>query len=147
MTFSQGTTISRFFRTKGFEVIANCAHPSNDIDWGKSAFREYDDYVLLNIQYKDKFLLSNEYTKIRIQKGFGDLFFTDIDVIDNNSLISAFWFTEKLKNMALTLYENSNDQSTNEMKSALESKFYKSFKNFSGTEFTLFIINLNYLTF
>jgi hypothetical protein len=142
---AQHTSLYNFIANDGIKTLGSCAHPSNDILIRSSSILEDDNYVYLNIVYNETLFGKHEQTNLTLKKGFSNLAITDIIVTKDYSLTSAFYFTGIAKNIALNLLEEMSN--TEDVKKALEQKFYKSFKNFTGKEFALFVLNINYYNY
>jgi hypothetical protein len=137
-THAQNTqeTIERYFYTQGVKTLAVLAHPTNT--YLNGTYRVENNTTYISIYYEDGI-----YTKLKVKKGI--LFFLNIEVLDNNDIISPFTAIEFLKDAILELIKDDPEMERN--KTDFERKFDKRLEDMNGIELACLCLSLDWLSF
>lgn len=134
ISYSFSQTMDDFFKYKGVKVLASLAHPTNTFKSG--SYEIYSSAVYVNIYYE------SYTTKLKITRDGN--FFTKTDVIEDNDFVAPFAMVELIKDLALELIVNSEDQQN---KSTFEKKINKTISNMNGKDLACLVLTLNWFDY
>jgi hypothetical protein len=139
--FSQ--TLAGYFETKGVYNLCQAAHVSHDYLSGTYDIKK--GYIDVSIKSRDAFG-STKQTDIRVMRGTGDLFFSQLVVTYDNATwladtFEAFGFQASLM---LALIEAVDQRTYDKMRNAVKETFNTDFENWTGKMWALLAINLDY---
>lgn len=125
--------LEHYFKSKGVESVARLAHPTNNFQTG--SYKIYDNFILVDIKYV------NYTTRLKINKTGN--FLTEIQVIEDNDMVSPFLAIELIKD----IYTNTvRDERVGEnIILRLEDVFNKGISDLSGSELACVILTLESL--
>ncbi|MBN9384978.1 MAG: hypothetical protein J0H74_29755 [Chitinophagaceae bacterium] len=128
--------IDDYFRQRGVMLLAQCAHPTNTFRNG--AYQTEDGYVIVDIYYQE-----GVHTRLKIYRG--DACFTGVAVLSDDDIFPPFRFLGSILKTLLQQYEDSEQR--DELARQLESILRKRLEEWSGADWSLLIINLDYFSF
>ena len=132
---AQNEVMENYFKNKGVVLLANCAHPSNTFEGG--TYSVYDQYVIVDIAYS-----GGIYTELRLDRlGYG---FSRVSVLKDNDFVHPFSFMKMITDLALAQYKDSDAK--NEVIRNLENMLNRELKDWTGTDWALLLINLDYFS-
>ena len=124
-----------YFSRKGVVLLAQCAHPTNTFESG--TYDVEDGYVLVNIVYK-----GGIHTRLKVSRG--KYYFTRISVLMDDDFVNPFSFLQSLLRIVLDQYKDSANK--DEIQRNVENMVNRKLQEWTGSDWALFIINLDYFS-
>lgn len=125
--------LEHYFKSKGVESVARLAHPTNNFQTG--SYKIYDNFILVDIKYV------NYTTRLKIYNS-GD-FLTDIQVIEDNDMVSPFLAIELIKEIYINTVRE--ERVGKNIILRLEDVLNKAISDMSGSELACVILTLESL--
>lgn len=125
--------LDHYFTNEGVKTLAKLAHPTNNFQGGR--YTIYNNYILVEINYQ------NYKTRLRINRA-GNIF-TEIDVLEDNDIVSPFLAIQLIKDIFIKEVQEKTVEE--DIVSSLEVIFNKAVQDMSGIELTCIILTLEYL--
>ena len=122
-----------YFSKKGVVLLAQCAHPTNTFERGTYAVD--DDFVIVDIFYKE-----GVHTRLRVNRG--RYYFSQVSVVYDDDFVAPFSFLQTMLKIVLDQYKDSHAK--DEIQRNLENMLQRKLQEWSGADWALFIINLDY---
>jgi hypothetical protein len=132
---AQNEKVETYFHNKGVALLANCAHPTGTIEGG--TYSVDDQSVIVDIVYT-----GGTRTKLRLDRmGSG---FSKVTVLYDNGIVPAFAFIKVVSDAILSQYKDSDAK--NEIIRELENSLDKQLSDWSGADWALLLVDLDYFS-
>lgn len=139
-SFSQ--TLEGYFISKGVYHLCQAAHASNDYLEGTYDINK--GYVDISLKSKDNVFGASIHTDLRLFRGNGDLYFSDITVLKDDDMVNPFdAFGLQIELMRI-LIQAVDKETYNKMRNSIKNSFNTDFENWTGKMWALLAINLDY---
>ncbi|MGY3213967.1 hypothetical protein [Mucilaginibacter sp. HD30] len=136
-------TLSNFFYYKGVKDLSEAAHVSNI--YLNGTYTIQDNYVDVTCVSKDNLFDRNIHTSLRLIRGAGVLFFTDIIVTGDDDVIEPFDAFGLQTALMLGLVKAIDSDSYAKLLQSMINQFHTDPQRWNGKTWALFGLNLDYL--
>ncbi|MBN8669495.1 MAG: hypothetical protein J0L80_02340 [Chitinophagales bacterium] len=137
--------LEQYFYTKGINSLCEAAHPTNDYIDGAYAIK--DGYIDISITSKDNTFGKVITTDLRIVRGVGDLYFSDIINKQDNDIVPPFEAFGLQANLLLVLTKSIDQASYQKIRASVQEEFGTDFERWTGKMWAVFALNLDYYEF
>ncbi|WP_298513912.1 hypothetical protein [uncultured Kordia sp.] len=138
--FSQ-TTLEKYLKsTPALEDFCTIAHPFNDCV--SLDYRLDSNYVIIELVSRSFGI--NLCTNLKLTRGFGDLYFNNIEIIRDCNLIPPFTAFKAISTLIYELMKKIDPETTQKISNAIASNFGSNPENWSDNTWALYAINLSY---
>jgi Tfp pilus assembly protein PilE len=145
-TKSYSQNLEGYFRDQGVAHLSQAAHTSNDFYSGE--YDVQDSYVEVDIVSRDN--LFNRYVKtnMKVYRGTGDLYFSDIYVtLDEDNTFPTFEAFGINASLVVELIKAIDQDTYNKIKNDIINIFHTDISRWTGKMWALFAINLDYYSY
>ena len=153
--FAHAQTMQNFFYSKGVKDLCQAAHVSNDYESG--TYNVQDNYVDITFVSKDHVFDRDIYTSLRLVRGAGGLYFTDILILNSNGTIGSDGTDGDIVNpfnafglqaaLMLSLAKSIDRDSYQQLQQKIIDEFHTDVEQWNGKMWTLFGLNLDYIEY
>lgn len=145
--FSQSTTLERYFQSRGVKSLSKVAHPTNDYLSG--TYDINNRYIDVSIRSEESVFGGPVETVIRVIRGTGNLYFSDLIVVrEKGDFVPAFNATKTIMDIYIkVLKELVGEQIYNQIQQSLAQVFDTDINHWTGKMWALFALNLDYYEF
>lgn len=145
-TSMSAQSLDKFFSEKATAGLCDMAHPSNDYLQGEYEIRS--GYIDVSVTSKDNVLGGTVYTDVRVVRGLGDLYFSDIVVQkDTDPFAKPFDALELLIKIATQTYKSMDQEAYEKIRAEAKKQFGTDIEYWTGKMWAIFILNLEYYDF
>lgn len=139
------TALERYFNDEGVYHLCQAAHASNDYLSG--SYDIYPGYVDVSLTSKDNIFGVKIYTDIRVVRGAGDLYFSDLKVLHDDDMVKPFEAFGLQAVMVTELIKTVDQPTYKKIRSSIIQQFDTDFEHWTGKMWALLAINLDYYEF
>lgn len=134
--------VDKYFYSLGVYHLCQAAHVSND--YLSATYDVQPGYVDISIKSKDNVFGATIHTNLRVIRGTGDLYFSDIIVQGDDDMVRPFEALGLEVDMVKELIRAADSDTYNKMRQSVQKSFNTDFEHWTGKMWALLAINLDY---